>query len=62
MSGLKVFERNIYEDEEYWSGVLYLPELMEEEMAEEVLYDDLFVEFENCIEEWWESFVSSDYL
>lgn len=62
MSGLKVFERNIYEDEEYWSGVLYLPELMEEEMAEEVLSDDLFVEFENCIEEWWESFVSSDYL
>ena len=61
MSGLKVFERNIYEDEEYWSGPVS-SRVDGEEMAEEVLYDDLFVEFENCIEEWWESFVSSDYL
>ena len=62
MPEAKVFERNTYEDVTYWPGVLNLPELMEEAMAEDVLFAEDPREFETYLDEWWEEFVSDFYL
>jgi hypothetical protein len=62
MAGAKVFERNPYEDVVYWPGVIALPELMEEAMADDLLFADDPMEFETYLGEWWEGFVSDFYL
>ncbi len=58
----KVFERNKYEDLMYWPGVISLPELEEEAIGDEVLYDESSIEYEVYLDEWWEDFVSAFYL
>jgi len=46
MQGAKVFERNIFEDEHAWMGVLDLPGLVEESIAEDFLTADDPMDFE----------------
>ena len=62
MADAKFFERNTYEDAVYWAGVLALPELMEEELADDVYSVEDPREFETYLDEWWEDFVSDFYL
>jgi esterase/lipase superfamily enzyme len=60
--GAKVFERNSYDDVVYWSGVLDLPELVEEVLADDVLFVEDPREFETYLGEWWDSFISDFYV
>lgn len=58
MTGTSVFERNSFEDEFFWLGVLGLPELLEETVAEQMLFTDDPMEFEANLDQWWPDFIS----
>jgi hypothetical protein len=56
--GAKVFERNTFQDEYAWMGVLDLQGLVEETIAEDIFstYDPM--DFKANIDEWWPEFIS----
>jgi hypothetical protein len=58
MQGAKVYQRNIFGDEHSWLGVLDLPGLVEEAIAEDFLTADDPMDFEANLDEWWPEFIS----
>jgi hypothetical protein len=58
MQGAKVFERNTFEDEYVWMGVLDLPSLIEEAIADDFLSTGDPRDFEANLDQWWPDFIS----
>ncbi|MGI6251961.1 MAG: hypothetical protein ACOYJV_00845 [Aminivibrio sp.] len=58
MEEARVFERNIFGDELLWMGVIDLPQLVDEIIAEDQLTVDSPEDFEVNLDEWWPEFIS----
>jgi hypothetical protein len=58
VQGTNVFERNTFVDEFAWMGVLDLPGLVEEAIAEDIFTSDDPMDFEANLDEWWPEFIS----
>ncbi|MGI6784416.1 MAG: hypothetical protein ACOX5A_09365 [Aminivibrio sp.] len=54
----RVFERNTFGDEFVWAGVIDLPLLVDETIADEQLTEDEPEDFETNLDQWWPEFIS----
>ncbi|MDD2205901.1 MAG: hypothetical protein WCQ97_00820 [Aminobacterium sp.] len=46
----------------YWEGVLELPNLIEEVLADRLLKDNNIEEYEASLPDWWGTFIGENYL
>ncbi len=58
MEESRVFERNTLGDEIMWMGIIDLPLLVDEAIAEEQLTVDEPEDFETNLDQWWPEFIS----
>lgn len=57
MGTVRVFGRDYDKDELAWMGILDLPELVDEAIAEEYLSADDPRDFEATLDQWWSEFI-----
>ena len=58
MEKTRVFERNTFGDEFLWTGVLDLPVLVDETIADVQMAADEPEDFETILDQWWPDFIS----
>ena len=58
MEESRVFERNTLGGEIMWMGIIDLPLLVDEAIAEEQLTVDEPEDFETNLDQWWPEFIS----
>ncbi len=58
MEKTRVFERNTFGDEFLWTGVLDLPVLVDETIADVQMAADEPEDFETNLDQWWPEFIS----